>query len=250
MEQIAKMRDELVTDEELETTKKQIIETFPRTFESKPAMLGVFVGDEWTNRPKDYWKTLRDNVLEEVDRINGAYTQTLETHGVEIIHQRATVSGPHSVRLADGTEKTAERILIASECIGDAKWFIEKASAYAKERVLFGRPIGQNQGVQFPIARAWAELEAADMVCRRAAALFDNGKECGSDANIAKLLASEAAWKAADTCMQTYGGFSYAREYEIERKWREVRLYQIAPISTNLILGYVGQHVLGMPRSY
>jgi acyl-CoA dehydrogenase len=144
----------------------------------------------------------------------------------------------------------AERILVASEAVGDGRWFIKKATAYANERVVFGAPIGKNQGVQFPIARAWAELEAADMVCRRAAALFDDGKECGADANIAKLLASEAAWKAADTCMQTHGGFAYAREYEIERKWREVRLYQIAPISTNLILGYVGQHVLGMPRSY
>ncbi len=144
----------------------------------------------------------------------------------------------------------AERILVASEAVGDGRWFIRKATEYAKERVVFGAPIGKNQAVQFPIARAWAELEAADMICRRAAALFDDGKECGADANIAKLLASEAAWKAADTAMQTFGGFSYAREYEIERKWREVRLYQIAPISTNLILGYIGQHVLGMPRSY
>ena len=144
----------------------------------------------------------------------------------------------------------AERILVASEAVGDGRWFVRKATQYAKDRVVFGAPIGKNQAVQFPIARAWAELEAADMICRRAAALFDDGKECGADANIAKLLASEAAWKAADTCMQTFGGFAYAREYEIERKWREVRLYQIAPISTNLILGYVGQHVLGMPRSY
>jgi acyl-CoA dehydrogenase len=144
----------------------------------------------------------------------------------------------------------AERILVASEAVGDGRWFVKKATAYANDRVVFGAPIGKNQAVQFPIARAWAELEAADMVCRRAAALFDNGRECGADANIAKLLASEAAWKAADTAMQTFGGFAYAREYEIERKWREVRLYQIAPISTNLILGYVGQHVLGMPRSY
>ncbi len=144
----------------------------------------------------------------------------------------------------------AERILVATEAVGDGKWFVRKATQYAKDRVVFGAPIGRNQAVQFPIARAWAELEAADMVCRRAAALFDNGQECGADANIAKLLASEAAWKAADTCMQTFGGFAYAREYEIERKWRETRIYQIAPISTNLILGYVGQHVLGMPRSY
>jgi acyl-CoA dehydrogenase len=144
----------------------------------------------------------------------------------------------------------AERILVASEAIGDGNWFVKKATAYANDRVVFGAPIGKNQAVQFPIARAWAELQAADMICRRAAALFDDGKDCGADANIAKLLASEAAWKAAETAMQTFGGFAYAREYEIERKWRETRLYQIAPISTNLILGYVGQHVLGMPRSY
>ena len=144
----------------------------------------------------------------------------------------------------------AERILVATEAIGDGRWFIAKSTQYAKDRVVFGRPIGANQGVQFPIARAWAELEAADMVCRRAAALFDAGQECGADANIAKLLASEAAWKAGEAAMQTHGGFAYAREYEIERKWRETRLYQIAPISTNLVLAYVGQHVLGMPRSY
>jgi acyl-CoA dehydrogenase len=144
----------------------------------------------------------------------------------------------------------AERILVASECVGDGKWFVKKATEYANSRVVFGRPIGQNQAIQFPIARAWAELEAADMICRRAAALFQDGKECGADANIAKMLASEATWKAAEATMQTYGGFSYAKEYDIERKWREVRLYQIAPISTNLILSYVGQHVLGMPRSF
>ncbi len=144
----------------------------------------------------------------------------------------------------------AERILVASECIGDGKWFVKKSVAYANERQVFGRPIGQNQGVQFPIARAWAELEAADMICRRAAALFAAGRDCGADANIAKMLASEATWKAAEAAMQTHGGFSYAREYDIERKWREARLYQIAPISTNLVLSYVGQHVLGMPRSF
>ena len=144
----------------------------------------------------------------------------------------------------------AERILVASEAVGDGRYFVRKATQYAKDRVVFGKPIGQNQAVQFPIARAWAELEAADLLCRRAAALFDAGRDCGADANIAKMIASEAAWKAAETCMQTHGGFSYAREYEIERKWRDTRLFQIAPISTNLILGYVGQHVLGMPRSY
>ena len=144
----------------------------------------------------------------------------------------------------------AERILVASECIGDGKWFTKTSIAYANSRVVFGKPIGTNQAIQFPIAKAWAQLEAADMICRRAAALFAEGKDCGADANIAKMLASEATWAAAEACMQTHGGFSYAREYDVERKWRESRLYQIAPISTNLVLGYVGQHVLGMPRSY
>jgi acyl-CoA dehydrogenase len=144
----------------------------------------------------------------------------------------------------------AERILVASECLGDGRWFIEKASAYARDRVVFGRSIGHNQGVQFPIARAYAELSAAEMVLRRACALFDAGKPCGEDANIAKLLTSEASWHAGEACLQTHGGFGYAREYDIERKWRETRLMQIAPISTNLILAYVGEHILGMPRSY
>jgi acyl-CoA dehydrogenase len=144
----------------------------------------------------------------------------------------------------------AERILVASECVGDGRWFIKKGAAYATERRVFDRPIGQNQGVQFPIARAHAELEAADLMCRKAAALFAAGRDCGADANIAKLLASEATWHAAEAAMQTHGGFSYATEYDVERKWRECRLYQIAPISTNMVLAYVAQHVLGMPRSY
>ena len=144
----------------------------------------------------------------------------------------------------------AERILIASESIGDARFFIDRASAYARERKVFGAPIGRNQGVQFPIARAWADTEAADMTARRAAALFDAGRPCGPEANTAKLLASEAAWAAGEACMQTHGGFAFAEEFDIERKWRECRLYRVAPISTNLVLGYIGQHVLGMPRSY
>lgn len=144
----------------------------------------------------------------------------------------------------------AERILVAAEAIGDGRWLLRKASTYARERQVFGRPIGANQGVQFPLARCYAELEAADMMCRRAAALFDAGLACGPDANMAKLLASEAAWHAAEAAMQTHGGFAFAKEYDIERKWREARLYQIAPISTNLILAYIGQHVLGLPRSY
>ncbi|MBX5455147.1 MAG: acyl-CoA/acyl-ACP dehydrogenase [Acidobacteriia bacterium] len=144
----------------------------------------------------------------------------------------------------------AERILVASECIGDGRWLLRRGVEYAKERIVFDRPIGQNQGIQFPLARAYAELEAADMMARRAAALFDSGQECGTDANMAKLLASEATWHAAEATLQTFGGFGYAKEYDIERKWREVRLYQTAPISTNLILAYIGQHVLGLPRSY
>jgi acyl-CoA dehydrogenase len=144
----------------------------------------------------------------------------------------------------------AERILIASESLGDARYFIRRASEYAKERVVFGRPIGQNQGVQFPIARAYAQAAAAELMVKKAAALFEAGRDCGAEANMGKMLAADAAWAAGDTCMQTFGGFAYAREYGIERKWRETRLYQTAPISTNMILAYVGQHVLGLPRSY
>jgi len=144
----------------------------------------------------------------------------------------------------------AERTLVATEAVGDGRWFIKKAVAYANERVVFGRTIGKNQGVQFPIARAHIELEAADLMCRRAAALYDAGEDAGAAANMAKLLASEAAFKAGDVAMQTLGGFSFAREYAVERKWRESRLYQIAPISTNMVLSYIGQHVLGMERSY
>ncbi|MFL6799445.1 MAG: acyl-CoA dehydrogenase family protein [Xanthobacteraceae bacterium] len=144
----------------------------------------------------------------------------------------------------------AERILIGAECIGDAKWFIAKASNYAKERVVFGRPIGQNQGVQFPIARAYAQMRAAELMVREASSLYDAHKDCGAEANLAKLLAADASWAAADTCLQTHGGFGYAEELDIERKFRETRLYQTAPISTNLILSYVAEHVLGLPRSY
>jgi acyl-CoA dehydrogenase len=144
----------------------------------------------------------------------------------------------------------AERILIAAECIGDAKWFITKASAYAKERVVFGRPIGQNQGVQFPIARAYAQMRAAELMVREAASLYEAGRDCGAEANMAKLLAADASWSAADMCLQTHGGFGFAEEFDIERKFRETRLYQTAPISTNLILSYLAEHVLGLPRSY
>src|SRR6266403_43211 len=144
----------------------------------------------------------------------------------------------------------AERVLIAAECIGDAKWFIAKATAYAKERVVFGRPIGQNQGVQFPIARAYAQMRAAELMVREAAAMYEAGRDCGAEANMAKLLAADASWAAADMCLQTHGGFGFAEEFDIERKFRETRLYMTAPISTNLILSYLAEHVLGLPRSY
>jgi acyl-CoA dehydrogenase len=144
----------------------------------------------------------------------------------------------------------AERILIAGECIGDAKWFIERATSYARERVVFGRPIGRNQGVQFPIARAYAQMRAAALMVDEAAERYQDGLPCGAEANMAKLLAAEASWAAADTCVQTLGGFAFAEEFDVERKFRETRLYQVAPISTNLILSYLSEHVLGLPRSY
>jgi alkylation response protein AidB-like acyl-CoA dehydrogenase len=144
----------------------------------------------------------------------------------------------------------AERILIASECVGDGRFFIDRASAYAKEREVFGRPIGENQAIQFPIARAYVGITAAALMVDHAAGLFDSGQPCGTEANMAKMTASEASWFAADMCLQTHGGFGFAEEYDIERKFRETRLYQVAPISTNLILSHVGTHVLGMPKSF
>jgi acyl-CoA dehydrogenase len=144
----------------------------------------------------------------------------------------------------------AERTLIAAECIGDGYWFVDKARAYAGERIVFDRPIGQNQGVQFPIARAYVNIEAANLMRFEACRRFDAGKDCGAQANMAKLLAADASWEAANACIQTHGGFGFAREFDVERKFREARLYQVAPISTNLILSYVGEHILGMPRSF
>jgi acyl-CoA dehydrogenase len=144
----------------------------------------------------------------------------------------------------------AERILLSGEAIGDGRWFIEQATAYAKERQVFGRPIGQNQGIQFPLARAHAQLEAAELMARKAAARFDAGDPCGPEANMAKLLTSEAAWAAAEACFQTFGGFAFAREYDIERKWRECRLFQTAPVSTNMVLAFIAQNVLELPRGY
>jgi len=150
--------------------------------------------------------------------------------------------------LLDGLN--AERILIAAECIGDGRWFLERACRYARERVVFGRPIGQNQGIQFPLARAYANVEAAALMVARAAQLFDSHQPCGAQANMAKLLAADASWESANAALQTHGGFGFAEEYDIERKFRETRLYQVAPVSTNLILAYIAEHVLGLPRSY
>ena len=144
----------------------------------------------------------------------------------------------------------AERILIAAECVGDGRYFVDKASAYASDRTIFDRPIGMNQSVQFPIARCYAEIEAASLMVDKAAKMFDAGEPCGAEATMAKMLASEASWRAGDVCMQTHGGYAFAKEYHIERKFRETRLYQIAPISTNLILSFIGEHVLKMPRSF
>ncbi|MCP1842296.1 acyl-CoA dehydrogenase [Bradyrhizobium sp. USDA 4524] len=144
----------------------------------------------------------------------------------------------------------AERILIAAECVGDAKWFIAKATNYAKERSVFGRPIGQNQGIQFPVAKAYASMRAAELMVKEATRKYEAGLDCGAEANMAKMLAADASWEAANACVQTHGGFGFAEEYDVERKFRETRLYQVAPISTNLILSYVAEHVLGMPRSY
>jgi alkylation response protein AidB-like acyl-CoA dehydrogenase len=144
----------------------------------------------------------------------------------------------------------AERILLAAECIGDARWFIEKASRYATEREVFGRPIGQNQGIQFPIAEAYIQTEAAALMVYQAAELYDAEQPCGAEANMAKMLAADASWEAADMCLQTYGGFGFAEEYDIERKFRETRLYRVAPVSTNLILSFIGTNVLGLPRSF
>jgi acyl-CoA dehydrogenase len=158
------------------------------------------------------------------------------------------VEGSGFRQILDGMN--AERILIAAECVGDGRWFVDTAARYASERVVFGRPIGANQGVQFPIARAHAAVHAADLVRREAAALFDQGEECGAEANMAKLLASEASWLAANACLDTHGGFGFAADFDVERKFRETRLYSIAPVSNNLILAYLGEHVLNMPRAY
>jgi len=180
--------------------------------------------------------------------INHATTEVFFDNLEVPVENRIGEEGQGFRYLLDGLN--AERILIAAECVGDGRWFVDRARKYASDRVVFGRPIGQNQGIQFPIARAHVNVEAADLMRIRAAELFDAGQPCGAEANMAKLLAADASWEAANVTMQTYGGFGFAEEYDIERKFRETRLYQTAPISTNLILSYIGQHVLGMPRSF
>ena len=180
--------------------------------------------------------------------INHATTEIFLDH--EFVHDENLVGeeGRGFRYILDGMN--AERVLIAAECIGDGRWFVEKASAYAGERVVFGRPIGANQGVQFPIALAHAQIEAADLMRYKAAWLYEQGLPCGAEANMAKLLGADSSWAAANACLDTYGGFGFAAEYDVERKFRETRLYKVAPVSNNLILAYIGQHVLGMPRSY
>ena len=180
--------------------------------------------------------------------INHATTEVFFDNLEVPVENRIGEEGKGFRYLLDGLN--AERILIAAECVGDGRWFVDRACRYAGDRVVFGRPIGQNQGIQFPIARAHVNVEAADLMRIRASELFDSDQPCGAEANMAKLLAADASWEAANVTMQTYGGFGFAEEYDIERKFRETRLYQTAPISTNLILSYIGQHVLGMPRSF
>jgi len=197
--------------------------------------LGEAVGKSITVRP------IRNMVNHETNEI---FIDNLEIP----IENRIGEEGKGLKYILDGLN--AERILIAAECIGDGYWFIEKAKEYASNRVVFDRPIAKNQGVQFPIARAFVNIEAASLMRFEAARLFDRQQACGAQANMAKLLAADASWEAANVCLQTHGGFGFAAEYDIERKFRETRLYQVAPISTNLILSYVGEHVLGMPKSY
>ena len=197
------------------------------------------------------------DLRENVDRLEVArrrvmmnnFTNELSFRGVEVpAENRIGEEGKGLRYILDGMN--AERILIAAECIGDGRFFLDRATARAKERRVFGRPIGQNQGIQFPISRAYTNLEAANLMVQKAAGLFDRGEKCGAEANMAKLLAADASWEAANVAMQTLGGYGVDAEYDVERKFRETRLYQVAPISTNLILSYVGEHVLGMPRSF
>ena len=213
---------------------------------------------EQCDRPTDGMSVLLVDLRDAVGRgLTVRPIRTMMNHSTTALHfedlpvpvaNRIGEEGQGFRYILDGMN--AERILIAAECIGDARWFVDKAARYACEREVFGRPIGQNQGVQFPIARAHIQTEAAAGMVGRAARLFDAGEPCGSAANMAKLLASEASWAAADMCIQTHGGYGFAEEYDVERKFRETRLYQVAPISTNLILSHVATHDLGLPKSF
>ena len=203
--------------------------------------LSVFLIDLRGNQPGITLRPIRNMVNHETNEV---FFDNFEVPAENLIGEEG-----HGFRyILDGMN--AERILIAAECIGDGYWFIERARKYAGDRVVFDRPIARNQGVQFPIARAYTKVRAADLMRWEAARLFDAGRPCGAEANMAKLLAADASWEAANVCLQTHGGFGFAAEYDVERKFRETRLYQVAPVSTNLILSYVGEHVLGMPRSF
>jgi alkylation response protein AidB-like acyl-CoA dehydrogenase len=213
--------------------------------------------------------TSRDQVAKKSDGLS-VFVVDMKSKGLTIKPLRAMINHATTEVFFDGLEvpvenligeegkgfryildgMNAERILIGAECIGDAKWFTAKASDYANSRVVFGRPIGQNQGIQFPIAQAYARMRAAELMVREAIGLYEAQAPCGPEANMAKMLAAEASWDAANACLQTHGGFGFAEEYDIERKFRETRLYQVAPISTNLILAHLAEHVLGLPRSY
>ncbi|MBZ5699291.1 MAG: acyl-CoA/acyl-ACP dehydrogenase [Acidobacteriia bacterium] len=187
--------------------------------------------------------------IQPLDMMVNHHTNTIFFEDVEIpVSNLIGEEGKGFRYIIDGWN--AERILVASEAIGDGRWFVDRASAYARDRVVFGRPIGANQGVQFPIAQAYAHVEAADLMRFDAAAKFDRGEKCGAEANMAKLLASEASWEAANVCLNTYGGYGFARDYDVERKFRETRLFTVAPVNNNLILAFLGQNVLKMPKSY
>lgn len=209
--------------------------------EDKTQGLSVFIVD---------LKEAKGNIeVKPIDVMINHHTNTVFFDGLEVPSENLIGQEGMGFRyIVDGWN--AERILVAAEAIGDGRWFIERAAGYARERVVFGRPIGANQGIQFPVAQAYAHVEAADLVRYQAAAKFDRNERCGAEANMAKLLASEAAWEAANVCLVTHGGYGFAVEYDVERKFRETRLFTIAPVSNNLVLTYVGQHVLGMPRSY
>ena len=209
--------------------------------EDKTRGLSVFIVDLKENQKKIEVKPL--------DLMINHHTNALFFDAVEVPAENLIGQEGMGFRyIIDGWN--AERILVAAEAIGDGRWFIERASTYASERIVFGRPIGSNQGIQFPIAKAYANIEAADLVRYQAATKFDRKEKCGAEANMAKLLASEAAWEAANACLTTHGGYGFAAEYDVERKFRETRLLTVAPVSNNLVLAYLGQHVLGMPKSY